>query len=304
MPFYDFRSNNSEPIFRPVPKRPTSTASGRPAWPKPARTPMQSRFEPVQTGLTAQDSSMLFTPAWRAADQKAGWCLPRQRSGKLPCVVEFIGYNGGRSFPTDWLLWASAGYAHFIMDTRGQAPPGATATHPTWLPKGTGPHAPGFLTMGILDPAKHYYRRVFTDAVRAIEAARKPPGSGFSPYRGDRRQPGRRDHAGGRPGSTQVWKPSCRTCLSCAIIAGPARLPIRTLSGDRSNTATPTATRSRQSFGPCLIFDGVNLAARARGKALFSVGLMDPICPPSTVFAGLQPLWRVKRNPSVPLQPA
>jgi cephalosporin-C deacetylase len=32
-------------------------------------------------------------------------------------------------------------------------------------------------------------------------------------------------------------------------------------------------------------FDGVNLAARARGRALFSVGLMDPICPPSTVFA-------------------
>jgi len=32
-------------------------------------------------------------------------------------------------------------------------------------------------------------------------------------------------------------------------------------------------------------FDGVNFAARARGKALFSVGLMDEVCPPSTVFA-------------------
>ena len=32
-------------------------------------------------------------------------------------------------------------------------------------------------------------------------------------------------------------------------------------------------------------FDGVNFAVRAKIAALFSVGLMDTICPPSTVFA-------------------
>ncbi len=32
-------------------------------------------------------------------------------------------------------------------------------------------------------------------------------------------------------------------------------------------------------------FDGVNFAARATAPALFSVGLMDDICPPSTVYA-------------------
>jgi len=32
-------------------------------------------------------------------------------------------------------------------------------------------------------------------------------------------------------------------------------------------------------------FDGVNFAARAQAQALFSVGLMDDTCPPSTVFA-------------------
>jgi cephalosporin-C deacetylase len=31
--------------------------------------------------------------------------------------------------------------------------------------------------------------------------------------------------------------------------------------------------------------DGLNFAARATAPALFSVGLMDEICPPSTVFA-------------------
>ena len=32
-------------------------------------------------------------------------------------------------------------------------------------------------------------------------------------------------------------------------------------------------------------FDGMNFAARSMARALFSVGLMDLICPPSTVFA-------------------
>ena len=32
-------------------------------------------------------------------------------------------------------------------------------------------------------------------------------------------------------------------------------------------------------------FDGVNFAVRTRCRALFSVGLMDEVCPPSTVFA-------------------
>ncbi|HEY2982436.1 MAG TPA: acetylxylan esterase, partial [Anaerolineales bacterium] len=32
-------------------------------------------------------------------------------------------------------------------------------------------------------------------------------------------------------------------------------------------------------------FDGLNFAARARANTLFSVGLMDKICPPSTVYA-------------------
>ncbi len=32
-------------------------------------------------------------------------------------------------------------------------------------------------------------------------------------------------------------------------------------------------------------FDGMNFVARANAAALFSVGLMDEICPPSTVFA-------------------
>jgi cephalosporin-C deacetylase len=38
-------------------------------------------------------------------------------------------------------------------------------------------------------------------------------------------------------------------------------------------------------FRTLAYFDNMNLAARAKAAALFSVGLMDDVCPPSTIFA-------------------
>jgi cephalosporin-C deacetylase len=40
-----------------------------------------------------------------------------------------------------------------------------------------------------------------------------------------------------------------------------------------------------QVFHTLSYFDGVNFAARAKCPTLFSVGLMDEVCPPSTVYA-------------------
>ena len=38
-------------------------------------------------------------------------------------------------------------------------------------------------------------------------------------------------------------------------------------------------------FNTLSYFDGVNFSAKAKAKTLFSVGLMDQVCPPSTVYA-------------------
>src|SRR5262245_64631937 len=51
---------------------------------------------------------------------KAWFLAPAGASGPLPVVVEYIGYGGGRSLPWEWLTWSAAGYAHLVMDTRGQ----------------------------------------------------------------------------------------------------------------------------------------------------------------------------------------
>ncbi|KPC72196.1 acetyl xylan esterase, partial [Thermoactinomyces vulgaris] len=40
-----------------------------------------------------------------------------------------------------------------------------------------------------------------------------------------------------------------------------------------------------RAFATLDYFDGVNFAARGTAPALYSVALMDDVCPPSTVFA-------------------
>ncbi|HEY5181203.1 MAG TPA: acetylxylan esterase [Dermatophilaceae bacterium] len=80
---------------------------------------------------------------------------------------------------------------HPFIDTRGQ---GSRSGHPR--PGRCGPATPGFMTRGLLDPADRYFRRVYTDAVRAVEAVRAVAGVGPAP-RGRRRRPGGRRHPGG-----------------------------------------------------------------------------------------------------------
>ena len=248
------------------------------------QTPLEVRFDAAETGLKAQEFFDVTFPGFGGQPIKGWFILPRQRNGKLPCVVEYIGYNGGRSFPTDWLLWASAGYAHFVMDVRGQ---GSTWSHgdtPDIAPDGTGPHAPGFMTMGILDPAKHYFRRVFTDAVRAIEAARSHPqvDAAHIAVTGGSQGGGITLAAAGLDPTVEVVMPDvpflCHYRRATEITDSyPYQEIVQYCQTHRDHLETVFRTLS--------YFDGVNLAVRARGKALFSAGLMDTICPPSTVFA-------------------
>ena len=85
-----------------------------------ARVPaaVRRRAEPVGL-LTVEVDDVRFAGA--GGTEVAGWLLrPAGTAGPLPCVVEFIGYGGGRGLPHERLLWSAAGYAHLVVDTRGQ----------------------------------------------------------------------------------------------------------------------------------------------------------------------------------------
>ena len=139
------------------------------------RHELNAEFRPVDYGLTTLDTFDVSFSGFGGQRIKGWLLLPHHRRGKLPVVVEYIGYGGGRGYPIDWLLWSSAGYAHLVMDTRGQGSAWRRGDTPDSEAEGANPQFPGFMTRGIQDPATYYYRRLFTDAVRAVEAALSHP---------------------------------------------------------------------------------------------------------------------------------
>ncbi len=247
--------------------------------------PLAARFEPADWGLATLDVFDVTYHGYGGQPIKGWLLLPRARAGQLPGVVEYIGYGGGRGYPYNWLVWASVGYAHFVMDTRGQGSVWLHGDTPDIEADGTSPQAPGFLTRGVLSPQTYYYRRVFTDAVRAIEAVRAHPAIDAT-----RLAVTGASQGGGIAlavsGLVPEWISAampdvpflCHYRRAAQIVdTDPYSEIARYCRAHRDQVETVFRTLS--------YFDGVNFATRARAPALFSTALMDNICPPSTVFA-------------------
>lgn len=242
-------------------------------------------FERVDSGLAAVETYDVTFPGFGADPVRAWLHLPAEslRDGPLPGVVQYQGYNGGRGLAHEHVLWATAGYAHLVVDTRGQG--SGWTTGATADPGGSGPSQPGFLTRGVEDPRTYYYRRVFADAVAALDVLR----------RHDLVDAGRVAVAGASQGggiatAVAALAPSAVAALLCdvpfladfrraATVAqtDPYLELVRYLAAHRD--------RVEQTFATLSYFDAAVLARRATAPALFSVALMDATCPPSTVFA-------------------
>lgn len=244
-----------------------------------------ARFDPVapaDSGLSGIDVDDV-TFAGFGGHPVRGWLLrPRGVDDPLPCVVQYIGYNSGRGLAHQHTVLPAAGFAVLVMDTRGQGSgtfPGATAD-----PVGSAPHPAGRLTDGIDDPAHAYYRRVFCDAVLAVDAARSHPH--LDPTRVS-------VWGGSQGGGIALAAAALSEGLRFAAIDFPFLSAMRravsiTDAPPYRELVTYLQTRrgeEEQVFRTLSYLDGVHFAARARVPALFSVGLMDAVCPPSTVFA-------------------
>ncbi|MFC9203092.1 acetylxylan esterase [[Kitasatospora] papulosa] len=244
---------------------------------------LDARFELcADLGLTTVDVYDVTFAGFGGHPVKGWFVIPAGTTEPLPVLVEFIGYGGGRSLPHAHLLWASAGMAHFVMDTRGQGSgwaPGDTAD-----PVGSGPSLAGFMTQGIEDPATYYFRRVITDAVRAVEAARSHPLADASRTAaiGASQGGGLALAVGGLVTDLAALAPDVPfLCDFPRATRVTDRKPYREII-DYLKTHRG---RAEKAFRTLSYFDGVHFAARGSAPALFSVALEDQTCPPSSVFA-------------------
>lgn len=237
---------------------------------------------PAATTLRSVEVFDVTFPGFGGHPIKGWLVLPTLREGRLPLVVQYVGYGGGRGFPHEMLHWAASGYAYFRMDTRGQGSSwsmGATAD-----PIGTTPSIPGMMTKGLLAREDYYYRRVFTDGVRAIDALLAQ----------DFVDPDRIAVCGGSQGGGISLAVAGIDARVGAVMPDvpflcdfprAVRVAARDPYGEIVRFLAQHRDKAETAFQTLRYFDGVCFARQAQASALFSVALMDDICPPSTVYA-------------------
>jgi cephalosporin-C deacetylase len=246
-----------------------------------AREPILTRYEAdAYAPLEVYDTE--FSGA--GGDRVRAWYLRPAGEGRVPVVVKFIGYGGGRGRPTEHALLAALGYAVFVMDSRGQGG--------RWSTGATGDHVDGWhagaenslvMTRGIARPQDYYFTRLFTDAVRAVETACELAGA-------DRVAVSGASQGGGLSLAAAALVPE-RVAVCHADV--PFLCDIQraiTVAPRAPYTEVPEFLAQNVDLIPAALdtlryVDCALLARRIAARCLLSVGLMDEVCPPSTVFA-------------------
>ncbi|WP_296139324.1 acetylxylan esterase [uncultured Tessaracoccus sp.] len=252
--------------------------------------PLDVRVERVDTPLSTVEVHDL---SWvgHGGHRVRGWLrLPVGTGGPLPTVVQYHGYAGGRGYPHGNLLHSAAGYAHFALEARGQGwqVPAPTPATPDAGPSLGEVHVPGMMTRGVLDHHDYYYLRVFVDALRLLQLA----------HEHDRVDSTRIALSGTSQGGGMT--------IAVAGLAAMAGLPVHAAVAavpflchfERAVGLTDSYPYKElvdflqgnpqwadRVFQTLSYFDGVHFAAHATAPTLFATGLMDTVCPPSTVFA-------------------
>lgn len=201
----------------------------------------------------------------------------------LPAVVEFAGYGRGRGLPHERLTWVNAGYAHLLMDNRGQGDQyGCGGDTPD--PHAAAPGGPGPAVRGLLGAEDYHYRRLITDAVRAVAAVRALPGV----------DPARTVAVGNsQGGGLALAVAGLVPDLTAVLVTAPLLCGIRraldlTDAGPYGEIAAYLAVHRGAEDAACRTLsyvEGVSFARRAQAPAHFGVGLRDTVCPPSGVYA-------------------
>ena len=244
---------------------------------------------PTATGLSLVDTWDVTFTGFAGHPVKAWYSRPADTGGRpLPAVVEYTGYGRGRGLPIERLLWPAAGYAHLLVDTRGQGSQyGSGGDTPD--PIGSAPSVPGFLTRGITNPGTAYLRRLLTDAARAVDAVAALPDVDDTRVAavGNSQGGGLAVAAAGlNPVVSALLASSPLLCHVERAIgitdAHPYAEVVQYLAVHRTSTTTVLNSLS--------YFDAVNFAPRTTAPALFATGLRDTVCPPSGVFAAYNSL--------------
>ncbi len=237
--------------------------------------------EPLAHPLRTVTVHDVAFPGFGGEPVRGWWLLPPEPDG---VVVEYLGYGGGRGLPHERILWASHGYAHLVVDSRGQGSIWNTGDTPD--PHGSGPATPGMLARGIDAPETLYYRRLLADAVMAVDAVAHLPGAAGQPVAVVGHSQGGAMALAAAALHDGVAAAFARTPYLCGI----ARSVEVTDAQPYAELAGYLATHRDRAEAALTVLDHVDIAHLAPWitcPTMVTVGLGDLICPPSGVFAAI-----------------
>jgi cephalosporin-C deacetylase len=210
-----------------------------------------------------------------------GYYVVPDSAGSHPGLVLYHGYN--------WALdgnlheavnWSLHGYVVLQMHVRGQYGSSVDNMIPS-----TG-HTKGWMTKGILSPKEYYYRAVYMDSVRAVEILSHMKEVDSS----------RIGLGGGSQGGALTLAAAALSSIPQVVVSdfpylshieraidiAPAG-PYHELNEYFMRNHRPEI--EEQSRITLSYIDVMNLASRIKCHVLITVGLVDQITPPSTIFA-------------------
>ena len=218
----------------------------------------------------------------------------RPKGGKnLPTLLFFHGYTWRSEDWSALLGWVGEGYAVAAMDCRGQAGRSTDTT----VTSGNTQH--GLIIRGVDDaPDDLYFRQVFLDGARLAEVV-----AGFDETDETRIGALGGSQGGGLTLACAALSPLVKMCAPtfpflCDYrrvwemdLAAGAYAELKTWFRMRD----PLHRREGEFFTRLGYIDNQHLAPRISAETLFSVGLMDAVCPPSTQFAAYNRIAGPKR---------
>ncbi|WP_329333635.1 acetylxylan esterase [Streptomyces sp. NBC_00663] len=248
-----------------------------------AQTDPLVSVRPVETGLRLTETWDVTFRGFAGDPVRAWFSRPAGVSRPLPAVVEYAGYGRGRGLPHERLTWVNAGYAVLLMDNRGQGDQyGCGGDTPD--PHAQAPGGPGPMTRGLLDPRDYHYRRLITDAVRAVTAVRALPG-----VDGSRTVAAGNSQGGGLALAVAGLVPD----LAAALVTAPLLCGVRRALdltdahpyGEIGTYLSVHRGAAEAAYRTLSYVEGISFARRAHAPAHFGVGLRDTVCPPSGAYA-------------------
>ncbi|MFC8360313.1 acetylxylan esterase [Streptomyces griseorubiginosus] len=283
MPAFDLPTNELERYRPDVQEPPDFDEFWHDTLKEAAGPDVLASVRPAENGLRLVDTWDVTFRGFAGDPVRAWYSRPTGVAPALPAVVEYAGYGRGRGLPHERLTWVNAGYAHLLMDNRGQGDQygngGATPDPHALAPGGPGPAA-----RGLLDPRDYHYRRLITDAVRAVAAVRALPG-----VDGDRVAVVGNSQGGGLALAVAGLVPD----LAAVLVTAPFLCGIRRALdltdaspyGEISAYLSVHRGAEEAAYRTLSYMEGVSFARRAFAPAHFGVGLRDTVCPPSGAYA-------------------